>query len=701
MPTDTIRFEGPSGPGEGVSSVAGAEPLTSTEVSAQPKAEDVKLPPPVIAEFDMGAGEEPSAERTKFLTWLDEWMVELDTDQARKQQEWAKIEEAYQANENALPQISSPPFKGACMDIIPVIAMAVDPIFSRLETGIWGEQPPINVRILRKDMDQYSASLSAFFDAYQKHVMKLRQVMSPRLLELTKLGTMVLKPVFDREVDIGRGYDENFKVIDTEEETYHGPRVLGVSIGDFWFPPNYQHVQQCPIVIERIRTTYDKLKKMEASGKIKNVDLIREQDRVGQRTPLETARQQAVKHEPSTYMREILVYEFWCDYVINGRPCKLIGLYHYDTRVLLSCRFNWYFDQKKHYIVVPYSIMNESLYGRGIGHMTFPFELAITRFHRMASDNAYLANIRMYIARKGIGLEETPTIYTGKTFFVPDPTKDFIPFAAADIYPSTITERQNLFGMVEKVTGVSDYLTGRESPIIGTRATATSTLALIKEGTNRVEEVLGNIRHGAEELFEMCTDIWIQYGTNNIEDKFFEGDQIATDVKEFFRKATRDNIRGMLGVELAATDASTSHIAQQQMQIALIQLMMGYLEKVLEAGQAALMAAQQNPALKDMIVEVMDAARAMFMDLLKKMDIRNWEAYLPDLEKIINAATGPGQGGPGAIAGAPGSAGGNGGQPGVSVGTGPARGPAPPRPATPGAGRPDSVALGLAGASAG
>jgi hypothetical protein len=288
--------------------------------------------------------------------------------------------------------------------------------------------------------------------------------------------------------------------------------------------------------------------------------------------------------------------------------------------------------------------------------MTMFFQDAQTAWHRLAQDNAYLANIRMFIAKRESGIEDAPKLYTGKTFFVDNPATDFIPFKAAEVYPSSLSERQNLFGLTEKRTGVSDYLTGRESPIVGSRATATSTVALIQEGTRRVEEVLENIRNGFAEIIENCIYIWIQYGLDGLDELVFGDDKIYNDLSNFFDSVDEHNIAGALAIDLSATDASNNKSIQQQVQLAIIQTMMQYLNKLVEAGQLALSAASSGQTeLTALIGEVMGAARKMFKDLLTKYDIRNPEDYLPDLEAHLNAAIAAGQGNPGV---APGGAGG-------------------------------------------
>lgn len=656
--------------------------------------DDQSFPPPIL-----NVDED---HLNNFKIWLRQWIMDLQSSQADKLQTWADQEDAYRA----LPgPAQNKPFVGAARETIPAIAMAVDPIHARLDTGIFKNDPVFSFKALRKDATKYVNSLEEFFDFYQRHKLKLRQVASPRLLECTKLGTCVFKTVYDRESYKIRTYDvkNNYAIIERQEVRFSGPRVFGISLGDILFPPDYESLEDCPIVIERQRTTLQKLLKAQAAGKVANIDKIKNQVQTNQRNVLETAREDATEHKPARrYPDELEVFEAWCDYDIDGDGDveHLVATYHFHTNELIQLRLNWYFHQSYPYTVIPYSVANGTLYGIGICEMVLPFQDALTKWHRMATDNAYLANIRMFIVKKESGIEEVPRLYAGRCFFVDDPRSDFIPFSAGDIYPSTLSERQNLFGMVEKRTGVSDYLTGRESPIIGTRATATSTLALIQEGTRRVEEVLENIRLGMADIALKCIYIWFQYGLEGIDDLVFGSDQIALDVKDFFSQNSIENINGAIAVDLTATDAAGSRQALQQMQLQIINVMMGYMEKLLQAGQLALQAQQQQPALAAMIADVMSASRRMFTDLLQKYDIRNPEDYIPDLEKYLGTGQSniPGPNDGGAPAGIPSGSPAVGGVPAVRP---PGAGPSVPVPATPGSGAPVLPAIPLSGLNSG
>lgn len=623
----------------------------------------------------------------EFKIWLRQWLLDLQSSQAEKLKDMADQEDLYRALPG--PRVTRP-YVGACNDTIPAAAMAVDPIHARLDTGIFKNDPVFTFKALKKSATDYVVGLGQWFDYYQKNKLRLRQIASPRLLECTKLGTCVFKTVYDRESYKIKTYDSDngFAVVEKQEVRFAGPRVFGISLGDFLFPPDYEQLSDCPIVIERQRTTLQKLMKAQAAGKVANIDKIRFQVQANQRNELEVAREQATDHAPARrYPDELEVFEAWCDYDIDGDGDveHLVATYHMHTNELIQLRYNWYFHQSFPYTVIPYSIANGSLYGIGICEMVKPFQEALTKWHRMATDNAYIANIRMFIVKKESGIEEVPNLYAGRCFFVDNPTQDFIPFSGGDIYPSTLSERQNIFGLVEKRTGVSDYLTGRESPIIGTRATATSTLALIQEGTRRVEEVLENIRVGMADIAEKCLYIWFQYGLEGLDDLVFGDDDIATQLKEFFSQYGAENVNGAIAIDLTATDASGNRQAMQQMQLQIINVMMQYLEKLLASGQAALQYQTQMPQFTAMIVDVMNASRKMFKDLLQKYDIRNPEAYLPDLEQYLGNGQNPAAGLGGGQA-PEGGAGGLPGQPNVPALSAQGRGPAVPVPAQPGSG---------------
>lgn len=649
---DDIRFENASGAGYGTE--------TSVTETEPPKSANQTYPKAII----------PVAEQTlqDFTNWLNLWLNTLESSHNAKLKQWREEETSYRAKSEG-PQ--SHPYKGACGDVVPAIAMAVDPIHARLDTGIFKADPVFRIKPIADAMAGKTDALERWVEYYQKHKMQLRKVSAPRTLELAKHGTMVLKVIYDKQEFNVLTYDEDWKVKKTKVNRFQGPRIVGVPIQDFMFPSYYQDVQDCPIIAERQWLTYGELRKAEQSGKLTGCEKIKS-NQISNRDELSLEQQISANHEqPTREFDQYELWECWCDYDIDGDgiPESLVATYHRNTKTLLQLRYNYFHHQKKPYVVIPYAVTNGSLYGLGIAEMVKPFQDMLTKWQRMATDNAYLANIRMWATKKDSGLNEASlTMYAGRNLPVDDPQKDIKELRLSDQYPSSLAERQNLFGLSEKRTGVSDYLTGRESPIIGSRATATSTVALIQEGTRRVEEVMENLRNGYAEAQELCFYLWIQYGTGDLESTVFGAEsQTTADIKSFFDSVKLENLYGQLSFDLSATDASSNRSVQQQMQLAIIQVMMNYLEKLVQTAQLAFQASQQLPQLTEFIGEVTTSARKMFHDLLEKYDIRNPDAYLPDLEKFLaGISAAAASGGPGQVPGSTGEPGGPGGESGMA-----------------------------------
>jgi hypothetical protein len=612
--------------------------------------------------------------------WLDEQIQILKRSHQMKEDEWDLYEIAYRAKPDSVRNYR-PPFEEASEEVIPAIAMSVEPVVARLRTSIFKQKPVFTVTPLVKSRTGDAPAIQDWLDFKQRHHWKLGHISKPRFVDFAKLGTCIFKTFYDyEEAPITRyRYDKDsstFTVEKTKEVRYRGSRVKGIPLQNVMIPAGFEDIEDCPIICEKVTATVGQLRLWEASGKIANVNKIlsfpaQHRSDVTE-TQIDEANQDSSLHGRNG-MELYDLWECWFEYDVDGDGYDehLCALWHEDTRQFLMLRYNWYWHQRKPYDLAPYLVSTGTVYGIGLAEMTLPFQLSLTRWQRMASDNAWLANTRMFIAKRNApGIEKVPRIYSGRVFFVDDPSKDFKPFQSGEIYPSTLTERQNIFGMAEKRSGVSDYLTGRESPVLGSRATATSTIALIQEGTKRVEDTLENLREMYSSIIEKAIYIEMQYGTEGLEDIVFANDETAARIKEFFATTSEVNLNGMLQISLSATDAAENKQAKQQMQLAIINLLMVYYEKSLQAATSVLQIGPQLPGYAQMVSEILTDARKMYNDLLQNYDVPDPDSYLPDLAKYIQMGQGPAGvpsplgGGPAGPAGGPG---GPGSQPGLDA----------------------------------
>jgi len=613
----------------------------------------IPFPKPII---DMG-----DSTRSRFETWINEQCEFLIQDHEEKVEQWAQEELAYRA---LADPPKTKPFVGACREVIPAIAMAVDPIHARLDTGIFKNDRIIRLKALDKSLQPQLNDLERFVEYYLRHYINLRQVASPRLIESAKHGHCVFRVEYEDDTAPVKTYMRDaqggWQPAVRNLTKCRGPKITGIPIQNFIYPARYQHIQDAPVVFERVWVTQDEINTLVKRREIIIPDdsKLTETDG-GERTELDRAQEDASQHHESRRTDGWFeLFRFCCKFDIdeNGYQESLLGIWDHNSQTLLQLRYNWYFHQRYPYVLIPYAITNGAIGGIGLCEMILPFQRSMTDWHQQLWNNAYLANSRVVVRKKdGVDTADAMAWYAGKEYFADDPDKDVKILAMSDVYRSGETMMQSLMGYVEKRTGVSDYLTGRESPIVGSRATATSTVALIQEGTKRVEETLENLRVGFAEMVEMCIYIWIQYGTNGLERAVFD-DDTADKIRAFFDSATELDVGSSLSIELAATDASNNKAIQQQLQLALIQTFTVFYEKLMQAAQGAVQAAQISPPLAELVGQVMTDARKLYYDLATKYDVPSPEEYLPDLTAFLASIGASGAGNPTSFGRTPGAA---------------------------------------------
>src|SRR6266542_971998 len=137
---------------------------TAPKHDTTPMGARAEIPPPIMPLDD--------EVRDALIIWLEQWLLDLENAQADPMRDWAEYEKLYRALPD--PGVSFRPFEGSSIETIPVGGMAVDPIFARLDTGIFKQKPVFTFTALRADMKDIMPAMEKFVEFYQKNKLKLR-----------------------------------------------------------------------------------------------------------------------------------------------------------------------------------------------------------------------------------------------------------------------------------------------------------------------------------------------------------------------------------------------------------------------------------------------------------------------------------------------------------------------------------------------
>jgi hypothetical protein len=583
----------------------------------------------------------PKEAMSELSKWIED---EINRALAERSDLEAKIAEWYKLYE-AIPKVSRKtfPWDGASNLVVPTTAIHVESIVARFMNAIFGAGDPWKAIPKSSAWADVANPIERWINWVGRDVLNLYNVMESFLLASAKVGTGILKltwEVHKRKVVMANRAGGT----DVQEITVHdGPMLRNVPLIDFVFSSDAlapMDIQTCEWVAHRTVKTRKQLMELQSSGVYTNVEKILPNFR-STITDAELQINDQVGINPTEY-RDYEIWEVWCSYDVDGTgiPAELVVDIHLDTKAVLRAIYNPYRHQERPFHIVRHMPRDNHLLGIGLAQMLQDVQEETTTIRNQRVDNATLANMKIYKRKIGCKVSHKD-IYPGAVISVNDPD-DLTNMDMGMEHASLLSEELHANSIGEKRSGVSDYTVGRESAAIGSRATATSTLALIGEGNKRFQFTIKDIKHVMANIPHQIIGLYQQFAPDSrvFYEMFSEKEKAL--VGKYFQlppEISRDNIV----LDILAIDEVNNKAMQQQISVALMEMLEKYYTGIIQALSLTV-----NPNVPDSARKVaMDGALAatkLWERILESFDIVDTKAYVPDLMEVFGEGK---QGNPG------------------------------------------------------
>ena len=458
-------------------------------------------------------------------------------------------------------------------------------------------------------------------------------------LGLLKYGTIVCKVPYIVEKTSILGYNRDYSAVDvTEEVTFAGPRYVPIPIEDILVPPTAVDIQypDSTWISHISRYSWNEVLEKKFDGDWENTDEL-----VGQ-GQLRNAgiREEQEQREgiDDVFTPEWPVHEIWLRYQIKDdeRPQEICATYYPPTRTILKLTGNPYLHQLRPFVKFGYMPREHRFYWIGIPEMVEDVAEGITTIHNQRIDNKTIANMMCFKVRKSSGIRPKTKLYPGKVFPVDD-MGDIETFPMGQLFNSTMEDEMALKQYAERRTGVSDYTLGRESSSVGTKATATATLALIQEGNKRFDLTIRDIRG---QLAECCYQALALYQQFKPEGEMYAVlgpsgapiEQIMNFPKEF--------IRSRIAITINTSSASNNREISKQNDLALFGILSQYQMRLIQLVQANIQA--QDPKIKAITGAMIGSLYTLFGRIIDTYEIKDTAAVNPNIMEILNGGAAQG-----------------------------------------------------------
>jgi hypothetical protein len=576
----------------------------------------------------------PQAQMDEAINWALSEIEKAKAERGELESRLAEWERLYEARPKV--KIKTFPWYDCSNLVVPVIATAVDAVLARLMNAIFGAKELWVGTPRSPNWVALIEPVQTWLNWAGDEVMDMYRVCQKWFLGMLKFGTGVLKLPWETRKRNVIYKDAGGNLVSELITVHQGPAPTVIPLADFFHSSDALisgDVQNCEWVAHRTSKTWKKIKELETSKIYFDVDRIKENKRT-QATDVEQEIMENVGYEIMEH-KDYEIWEMWASYDVNkdGIPEELVLTIQPDARVALRAVYNFYRHQERPLHLIRFMPRDNSLLGIGLCQMLQDIQEEITAIHNQRIDNATLSNTATFLKRKN-AIITSNGVYPGGFIEVDDIEGDIKALDYGRIHHTLLPEELHSNSIGEKRTGVSDYTVGRESAAIGSRATATSTLALIREGNKRFAMTIRDIREGLGDIAHQVIMLYQQFAPNSeVMYEIFSDKE--KQVMQMFMQLPPDYTRSGILIDTPALSEYDNKELTRQGLMTIMGILQGFYGGLFQAMGVALSPQAPEP-LKQLAVQGAKAGSMIWQRLLETFDFRDAEQFAPDIEEILS-----------------------------------------------------------------
>lgn len=526
------------------------------------------------------------------------------------------------------------PWDGACNLVVPVVATAVETVFTRVTGSLFGTHELYAGKARSAKWTEAADPTINWLNWVNDNVFDARRIYSRWVLSCLKTGTSIVKLPWVRRIREVR-YMDSSGGNHTEEVVLHdGPRPEFVPLEDFFWSRDAnstQNLQDCEWVAHRFTQTWKQLKEAELSGDYIDVERI-QNDKRTQFKDSETDIQEITGEQPQE-PNDYELWEVWASYPISddGKLAEIVITIHLETQTVIRAVYNFYRHQERPFHSLKFFPRENSFLGIGLAEMLVQIQEEVTAIHRNRLDNATLANAKVYKRTDGANVS-FEDVFPGAILDV-ESQDDITNMDMGVEHSSLLMEEQHTIIIGEKRSGVSDYSAGRESSAIGSRATATSTMALIREGNKRFQFFISEVRKVLTDIGHQTISLYQQFAPN----REVHYELFSEKESQWFQRLMTlppELSRSNIVLDVRALDESNNKEIEQQAYMMMIKVVQ---ETYMQIGQAMMLISNPEAPepVKGLAQQGATTASKLLERLLETFGFRDAEQFSPNIEELL------------------------------------------------------------------
>jgi hypothetical protein len=518
------------------------------------------------------------------------------------------------------------PWDGAANLVIPLVGITVDSIVARVMNTIFAVQPFWSAEALIKDLEPVVNPLQDFMEWSRVNETGMYTQTRSWIVEVVKHGWGYFKIYWESFTQ--RSFVVKNGAARPRDIIIRRPRVQHVLLADIICQAGIEdELGQAEWLAHRIRLTDGQLRWRKHDRVYDNVDdVVKHKDEM---TPMEerVLENELEKDAPRPGRDKLnTLYEIYADLPLAGSelPVPVMITFHLPTKSVMRCVYNPDITGERPFKKGKFIDREGKRDGLGISRQLSLMQEEISTLHNQQVDNATLANTRFFVGRRGVVRNGTQ-VWPGRFLTVPDPQRDITTIQMADVYPSMRQLETSVLAYAERRSGVADYQLGRESNVMGNRATATGTLALIQEGNRRFDLNVRDVRDCLGAVGKKLLLLNAQFRPQGMA-YFVKG--ADGELVEKALNLPEEFVADGIGMELTASTATINREIEKQGLLAMMGTLTQYYQQLIQISGIA-MNPQTPPPVQQLALQMADGARYLMSMIVQTYEIRAVDTLLP------------------------------------------------------------------------
>lgn len=553
--------------------------------------------------------------------------------------EWRRLAEGRPREEN-----KSWPFENCANLVHQVIGEASDDMAARVMGIVWATAPIALFRYFIKSATDQETENNAKkaklleqaidYFAYDPNELDLWNVENIWFSDSSKLGTAwvcVVPEEIKEQVYIG--YDNTKKGSNFEEETiYEGPRVLNLNDEDVLYDLNVDKPEYSDFLSRRITLTRRKLqerefKKLYQEGSVAKI--LGKPDRYG---PDENRRRagkgKGEQQVDDAVLAEWDIEECYFYWYHNKKKFRLIAWYHYETKTMMNCVFNFIPDNQIPLVRTRLSSGEKGMNGTGYAQMLKDAQDEISTAKNQRTDAITWGMLGINRASPmNKNIDRNFKVFPGA--FLPFGKDEYEHFEVGNPAMGSLSleNERHMQNQVRERVGIGPAVAGMGSGQVDKKGRYGSqgTMAVLQDSNTRVAHRTSDFRHAHIKLIGLVTDVYGAMGLGR------KGSLFGIDEK-LFQEALQDHLERRVRIAIRAASASVNREVTKQNELLLNQALAMHVKETSTLLQAV-SNAQIPPNMKKWFQRTIKSRTRLMQQIVKDFQLSDQaEEFVPNVE---------------------------------------------------------------------